>query len=306
MVSYILKRLLIFVPTLFIIITASFFLMRMAPGSPFDGERAISEEIRANILKSYDLDKPMFQQYTNYLFNVIRGDFGPSLKIKDFTVSELIYKSAPTSLTLGFLAMFIAVLLGVFLGSISALHQNSKMDYSIMSFAMVGIVIPNYAIAPILTLIFGIYLAILPVGGWYGVSYMILPTIALSLPYIAYIARITRGSMLDVLSTNFIRTAYAKGLSERKILFKHALKPAILPVVSYLGPSIAGIMTGSVVIESIFDIPGLGRYFIQGSLNRDYPLVMGLVIFYAFIIITMNLIVDILYAYLDPKVKLDK
>jgi oligopeptide transport system permease protein len=296
----------VFVPTLFIIITVSFFLMRMAPGSPFDGERAISPEIRANLLKAYNLDKPLFEQYTSYLFNVIRGDFGPSLKIKDFTVTELIVKSAPTSLLLGFLAILLALILGVFLGAVSARHQNSKIDYGIMSFAMVGIVIPNYAIAPILTLIFGIYLAILPVGGWYGAAYMVLPTIALSLPYIAYIARITRGSMLDVLSTNFIRTAYAKGLPESKILFKHALKPAILPVVSYLGPAIAGVMTGSVVIESLFDIPGLGRYFIQGSLNRDYPLVMGLVIFYAFIIVTMNLIVDILYAYLDPKVKLDK
>jgi oligopeptide transport system permease protein len=305
MFHYILKRLLVFVPTLFIIITISFFLMKIAPGSPFDGERALSPEIKQNLLKAYNLDKPVHLQYVDYLFNILKGDFGPSLKIKDFSVTELIMNSAPVSLGIGFSAIIISFILGVFLGSVAALRQNSKIDYIIMSFSMIGVVIPNYAIAPILTLIFGVYLGILPVAGWFGWQYMVLPVFAISLPYIAYIARLTRGSMLEVLSTNYIRTAYAKGLPEKLIIFKHAIKPAILPVVSYLGPAMAGIMTGSVVIETLFDVPGLGRYFVQGALNRDYPLVMGLVIFYAFIIISMNLVVDTLYAWLDPKISME-
>ncbi|MFL1781018.1 putative oligopeptide transport system permease protein OppB [Candidatus Hepatincolaceae symbiont of Richtersius coronifer] len=304
MLNFILKRLLIFIPTLFVIITASFFLMKVAPGSPFDGERAISLEIRANILKSYNLDKPVFNQYIDYLVNIMQGDFGPSLKIKDFSVTELILSSAPVSLSLGFAAIMVAFFIGVLLGSIAALKQNTKIDYTIMSFSMIGVVVPNYAIAPLLTLLFGVYLNLLPVAGWFGISYTILPIFAVSLPYIAYIARLTRGNMIDVLSSNFIRTAYAKGLSENKIIFRHALKPTLLPVISYLGPATAGILTGSVVIESLFDVPGLGRYFVQGALNRDYPLVMGVVIFYAFIILLMNMLVDILYTFLDPKIKL--
>lgn len=305
MLSYLLKRLLIFIPTLFAIITFSFFLIKMAPGGPFDGERSMSEEVKQNILRSYNLDKPLHIQYVLYLKNIISGDFGPSFKIKDFTVNELIASSAPVSLLLGLLSITFATILGVFLGGIAALNQNTKTDYLIMTFSMVGVIIPNYALIPLLTLLFGIYLNWLPVAGWFGFSYMILPVFALSLPYMAYIARLSRGSMLEILSSNYIKTAYAKGLPRRVVIFKHAIKPALLPVISYLGPAIAGIMTGSVVVETIFDIPGLGRYFIQGSLNRDYTLIMGLVIFYSFIILTMNLIVDFLYVLLDPKISID-
>ncbi len=303
MLSYILRRVLIFIPTLFIIISVSFFLMKVAPGGPFDGERALTEEVKKNILKAYNLDKPVYIQYFLYLKNILQGDFGPSLKIKDFTVSELISRSAPVSLLIGFIAMLIAVILGVFVGSVAALNQNSRTDYLIMSFSMIGVTIPNYALAPILTLIFGIYLKILPIAGWFSVQHAILPIIALALPYIAYIARLTRGSMLDVLNTNYIKTAYAKGLSKKVVILRHALKPSILPVISFLGPATAGILTGSVVIESIFDLPGLGRYFVQGALNRDYTLVMGLVIFYSFVIMLMNLLVDIVYVFLDPKIE---
>jgi oligopeptide transport system permease protein len=305
MLSYLLKRLLIFIPTLFAIITFSFFLIKMAPGGPFDGERAMSEEVKQNILRSYNLDKPLHIQYILYLKNIVSGDFGPSFKIKDFTVNELIASSAPVSLLLGLLSITFATILGVFLGGIAALNQNTKTDYLIMTFSMVGVIIPNYALIPLLTLLFGIYLNWLPVAGWFGFSYMILPVFALSLPYMAYIARLSRGSMLEILSSNYIKTAYAKGLPRHVVIFKHAIKPALLPVISYLGPAIAGIMTGSVVVETIFDIPGLGRYFIQGSLNRDYTLIMGLVIFYSFIILTMNLIVDFLYVLLDPKISID-
>lgn len=305
MTRFITKRLLIFIPTLFLIITTSFFLMRAAPGSPFDGERALPPEIKANIMKAYNLDKPLPRQYVDYLFNIFHGNFGPSLKIKDFSVTELIRKSAPVSLTLGFSALLLAFLVGTSLGAIAALRQNSKIDHIIMSTATIGMVVPNYAVAPLFTLFFGVFLGILPVAGWFGLSYAILPIITISLPYIAYIARLARGNMIEVLSSNYIRTAYAKGLSEKTILLRHALKPTLLPIISFLGPAMAGVITDSVIIELIYDIPGLGRYFIQGSLNRDYPLVMGIVIFYSFIIISMNLLVDIFYAVLDPKVRLE-
>jgi len=249
---------------------------------------------------------PLYQQYFRYLGNIVRGDFGPSFQYKDFTVTELIARGFPVSLTLGGLALLLAVVIGASLGTLAAVRQNSWVDYALMSTAMTGISIPNFVVAPLLILFFAIYLNWLPAGGWNSGHwlYLILPVLALSLRYIAYIARLMRGSMIEVLRSDYIRTARAKGLSMPKVVLKHALKPALMPVVSYLGPAAAGIITGSVVIEKIFGVPGLGRYFVQGALNRDYTLVMGVVIFIGVLIVAFNLIVDILYAVLDPKIRL--
>lgn len=305
MLNFILRRLFWSIPTIFIIATLSFFLIRLAPGSPFDAERPMPPEIRANMMAAYDLDKPMLQQYVIYLGKLSHGDFGPSFKNKDFTVTQLIGRGFPVSLKVGGLAMLVAVVLGTLFGTLAALRQNSAVDYGVMTLAMTGIAMPNFVIAPLMTLVFGLYLKWLPVAGWEGgaARNLVLPVIAMSVPYIAYIARMTRGSMIEVLHSNYIRTARAKGLPMRHILLHHALKAAIMPVVSFLGPATAGIITGSVVIETIFELPGIGRYFVQGALNRDYTLVMGVVIFYAALIMTLNLIVDVVYARLDPRVR---
>lgn len=307
MLSYAFKRLAQSIPTLFIVITISFFLMRLAPGGPFDGERKLPPEIEANILAAYNLDKPLYWQFFDYLGGILQGDFGPSFKYKDFTVSDLIWAGFPVSLELGMWAMLLGVVFGVSIGCYAALKQNTRLDYLMMGGAMVGIAIPNFVMAPILTLVFGVYLSWLPVGGWDSgaVANKVLPVIALALPQIAYIARMTRGSMIEVMGSHFIRTARAKGLSERKVVRRHALKSALLPVVSYLGPATAGIITGSVVIEQIFGIPGIGRYFVQAALNRDYTLVMGTVVFYGALIILFNLVVDLIYGLLDPQIRYD-
>lgn len=303
--SFILKRLAGAIPTLLIIITLAFFLIRAAPGGPFDKERSVPAEVEANLNAVYHLDEPMWQQYLYYLGNILQGDFGPSFQYRDFSVTELIGAGFPVSLTIGLSAIFLAITIGMTMGALAALKQNSVIDYAVMATAMTGITIPNFVMAPLLTLIFGVYLHMLPVGGWGdGMSQAVLPIIALALPQIAYIARLTRGSMIEVLRSNFVRTARAKGLPERLMLSRHALKAAMLPVVSYLGPASAAVITGSVVIEQIFGIPGIGRYFVQGALNRDYTLVMGVVIFYGSLIITFNLIVDIIYGFLDPKVRM--
>jgi oligopeptide transport system permease protein len=303
--AYVTRRILTGIPTLLVIVTVAFFMMRIAPGGPFDRERALPAEIEKNVLAAYDLDQPLVVQYGDYLLGVLRGDFGPSFKYRDFTVAELLWTGFPASLKVGGLAIVLAVLLGIALGTLAALRQNTGIDYAIMATAMTGITIPNFVMAPLLTLIFGVYLSWLPVAGWNGGAprNLVLPVIALALPQIAYIARLTRGSMIEVLHANYIRTARAKGLRERIVVVRHALKGALLPVVSYLGPAIAQVVTGSVVIETIFGIPGIGRYFVQGALNRDYTLVMGTVIVLAVLIILLNLIVDLLYGLLDPKVK---
>ena len=307
MFAYAVRRLGSAIPTLFIIITIAFFMMRLAPGGPFDRERQLPPEIEANILKAYNLDKPIHEQYLDYLQNILRGDFGPSYKYLDFTVNDLIQAGFPVSLRLGLAAIVLAVTIGVTMGTIAALKQNSTFDYFVMGAAMTGIVIPNFVMAPLLALIFGVYLSILPVAGWGGgaLKYMVLPVITLALPQIAYIARLTRGSMVETMHSNHIRTARAKGLAEKVVVVRHALKGGLLPVVSYLGPATAAVITGSVVIESIFDVPGIGRYFVNGALNRDYPVVMGVVIFYAVLIIALNLIVDLIYGFLDPRVKVE-
>lgn len=307
MIAYIIRRLLSAIPTLFVIITIAFFMMRAAPGGPFDRERQLPPEIEANILKAYNLDKPVHEQYFDYISNILRGDFGPSYKYLDFTVTDLISAGFPVSLELGLYAIILAILVGVSAGTFAALKQNSRFDYMIMGVAMTGIAIPNFVMAPLLTLIFGVYLSWLPVAGWGdgAFTHKLLPVIALALPQIAYIARLTRGSMVETMNANFIRTARAKGLVEKIVVIRHALKGGLLPVVSYLGPATAAVITGSVVIESIFDVPGIGRYFVNGALNRDYPVVMGVVVFYAVLIISLNLVVDLVYGLLDPRVKVE-
>lgn len=305
MLNYLFRRLGGAIPTLFIIIAGTFFMMRLAPGGPFARERVVPPEVEANLMKAYHLDEPLWQQFLRYLNGLIHGDFGPSFKYKDFSVAELIFGGFPVSLQLGAIAIVVALALGLTLGIWAALRQNSWVDYATMSVSMVGIAVPNFVIAPIMTLVIGMQLQLLPVGGWGKPSNYVLPVIALCLPQIAAIARLTRASMIEVLSSNFVRTARAKGLPARLTITRHAIRAALLPVVSYLGPAIANIITGSVVVEQIFSIPGIGRYFVQGSLNRDYTLVMGVTVFYGALIIVCNLIADLLYGVLDPKVRYD-
>jgi oligopeptide transport system permease protein len=301
------SRLLGLVPTLLMLITVAFFLIRVAPGGPFDTEKPLPQEIRANLDAKYHLDEPLLQQYFRYMGQIVTLDFGPSYQYKDWTVNELIARGFPVSLAIGGTAMLLAFVVGTLIGVIAALRQNTTVDYSIMGMAMLGISIPNFVIAPLLILFLAVYAGWLPAGGWeWSFRHMLMPVITLALPVIAYIARLTRGSMIEVLHSNYIRTARAKGLPERIVLARHALRPALLPVISYMGPATAGLITGSVVIERIYSIPGLGSYFVQGALNRDYTLVMGVVIFYGVVIILMNFIVDMLYAWLNPKIRFDE
>jgi oligopeptide transport system permease protein len=305
--AYSLRRLLGAIPTLFAVITVAFFMMRLAPGGPFDRERMLNPVIEANIQKAYNLDQPLIVQYGLYLGRALKGDLGPSFKYQDYTVSELIASGFPVSFRIGMAAIILALIVGGAAGILAALRQNSWIDHGVMAAAMTGITIPNFVVAPLLALVIGLYFRLLPVGG-YGdgsLPYLILPIIALALPPLAAIARLTRGSMIEVLRANYIRTARAKGLPGRLVIARHALRAALLPVVSYLGPAIAGIITGSVVIEQIFGIPGIGRYFVQGALNRDYTLVMGVVIFYGSLIILLNLAADLVYGLIDPKVRYD-
>ena len=305
MFSYTLRRLAGAVPTVFVIIAIAFFMIRLAPGGPFDQERSVPAEIQANLERAYHLDEPLTTQFLRYLGNILTGDFGPSFRYKDFTVTELLADGFPVSLKLGLAAMVIALIVGFAAGAYAALRRNSAFDAATMTLAMTGIAVPNFVVAPLLTLTLGVWLALLPVGGWGSFDQAILPVVALAMPEIAYIARLTRGSMLEVLRADFVRTARAKGLSERAMVLRQALQAAALPVLSFLGPTTAAVITGSVVIEQIFGIPGIGRHFVQGALNRDYTLVMGVVIFYAVVIIAFNLLVDLLYPLFDPRVRHD-
>ncbi len=306
MLNFVIRRFLVAIPTLLILIALAFCLIRLAPGGPFDSEKQLSPEIEANLRQAYHLDEPLYRQFTRYLGNLAQGDFGPSFQYRDFSVTELIATGFPVSLRLGGLAMALAFLFGVFAGTVAALRQNTAIDYSVMTVAMTGISIPSFVMAPILILAFAVHLGWLPAGGLGDGGYknLVLPVIALALPQIAYIARLTRGSMIEILRSPYIRTARAQGLPEHTIIIRHALKPALLPVVSYLGPATAAIITGSVVIEQIFGVPGLGRYFVQGALNRDYTLVMGVVVFYGVLIIIFNFFVDVIYRWLDPRLKI--
>jgi len=305
MMRYFFTRLAGAIPTLFIIVTLTFFLMRAAPGGPFDAEQSLPPEIMANLQKAYGLDQPVWTQYGRYLKSVLHGDFGPSFKYKDFSVTELIGQGFPITLELGVIAMLLALLLGIPLGVFAALHHNSAADSATMALAVVGIAIPSFVVLPFLGLLFGVYLHWLPVAGWEpgSIRHLALPVIALALPPLAYIARLTRGSMLEILRSHYIRTAFAKGLPLRTVVFRHALRPALTPVASYLVPAVASIMTGSLVVESIAGLPGIGRYLVQGAINRDYTLVLGMVIIYSTLLIGMGLAVDLLYAWLDPRVR---
>jgi oligopeptide transport system permease protein len=308
MLRYFLTRLAGAVPTLFIIVTLAFFLIRAAPGGPFDQEQTLPPEIMANLQRAYGLDQPIWTQYGRYLAAVVHGDFGPSFKYKDFSVTELIGQGFPVTFELGSIAMGLALILGVPIGTFAALHHNRAADYAAMSLAVVGIAIPAFVVLPFLGLLFGIYLHWLPVAGWEpgSIRHLALPVVALALAPLSVIARLVRGSMLEVLRSHFIRTAFAKGLPLHTVLVRHALRPALLPVASYLPPAVASIMTGSLVVESIAGLPGIGRYMVQGALNRDYTLVMGMVIIYSTLLIVMGLLVDLLYVWLDPRIRLER
>lgn len=307
MARHTLFRLLGLIPTLFMLITVAFFLMRIAPGGPFDTERVLPPDIEANMAARYHLDEPLLSQYFRYLGQIAAFDFGPSVQYRDYSVNELLGRGIPVSLTIGLAAIVLAFLLGTTLGITAALRQNTRVDYSLMGVAMLGISIPNFVVAPILILLLAVYAGKLPAGGWdWSIASMVLPVVTLALPVTAYIARLTRGSMIEVMRSNFIRSARAKGLPERTVIRRHALRPALLPVISYLGPATAAMISGSVVIERIFSIPGLGSYFVQGALNRDYTLVMGVVIFYGVLILVLNFIVDLIYAWLNPRVRYDQ
>jgi len=271
-------------------------------------ERSLPEEVEANLRAAYNLDDPLPKQLVSYIGDILQGDFGPSFQYRDFNVTELIMSGFPVSLRLGSAAILAALFFGAFIGTIAALNQNTKADYLIMFFGMTGISIPNFVMAPLLILLFSIFLNLLPAGGLGdgSINNMVLPVTALAFPQVAYIARLTRGSMIEVLSSNFVRTAKAQGIPMKDIVLRHVLKPTFLPVVSYLGPATAAIITGSVVVEQIFGLPGLGRYFVQGALNRDYTLVLGVVVFYGCLIIFFNLLVDILYGFIDPKIKTNR
>jgi oligopeptide transport system permease protein len=307
MLRYVFKRLLTAIPTLFIIVTLSFFLIRVAPGGPFDLERPLDPKVMENLNKIYNLNEPLWQQYLIYMNNVLHGNLGPSFFFRDFTVAEMFGNGLPISIEIGGYALLMAILVGGMLGVWAALKQNEVPDYAVMTVATMGITIPNFVVAPILTLLFGVMLGWLPVGGWNNGAWAnkILPIITLGLPQVAVVARLTRGAMIEALRSHHIRTARANGLPGWMIVVVHALRGALLPVVSYAGPAAAALLTGSVVIETVFGIPGIGRYFVQGALNRDYPLVMGTVIVIAVFIMVFNLIVDLLYALLDPRVRYD-
>ena len=304
MLSFALKRLLSAIPTLLVLVTLSFFMMRAAPGGPFDRERSLPPEIEAAMGAEYHLDEPLLRQYGRYLGGLARGDFGPSFQYQGYSVRELIADGFPVSLELGLWAMLLSLLLGGAAGIAAALRQNRAADHGLMLAALAGISIPPYVIAPLLILLFAVGLQWLPAGGWRPgtAADLLMPVVALAAPQVAYIARLMRGSLIEVLRQNYIRTARAKGLPMSAVVLRHALLPAALPVLSYLGPAAAGVITGSVVIEQVFDIPGIGRYFVQAALNRDYTLVLGVVIFYGALIVTFNFVVDLLYGVLDPRV----
>ncbi len=301
--GYAIRRAFGSVPTLFALATITFFMMRVAPGGPFSGNRRIPRDIIANIEKAYHLDEPLWQQFGRYIWGVLHFDFGPSMKYRDYSVSQLISQGFPTSLEVGIWAMVIATLIGIVLGIAGALRRNGPVDYTAGAIAMIGLAIPIFVIGPIAQIVFGLDLRWFPIAGWDGsLAYKIMPIVTLSLPNIAYVSRLMRGSMIETIRTNYVRTARAKGIGERRTILKHAMKGAILPVVAYLGPATAITITGSIVVEQIFQIPGIGRYFVEGATNRDYPLVMGVTLFYGAIVIFANLLTDIARGLLDPKV----
>lgn len=297
------RRLLEAVPVLLVIVTMTFFMIRLAPGGPFDDEKAVSPEIRERLEAYYNMDAPLVVQYFDYLWGLVRGDLGPSFKNASYTVNELIWIYFPVSMELGAYSICVALVIGLIAGISAALRPNTAGDYVPMSMAMVGICVPNFVLGPILVLVFGLWLDWLPVSGWDHPQDKILPSLTMGAMYAAFIARLSRGGMLEILSNDFIRTARAKGLSQTRIMLRHALRGGVTPVVSYLGPAIAGLISGSFVIETIFQIPGLGRHFVESAFNRDYTMIMGTVLFYATLILVLNLIVDIVHIWLDPRLR---
>jgi oligopeptide transport system permease protein len=306
MTRYIIRRFLSLIPTLFLIIVFAFAIERLAPGGPFSSEKKLPPEIMANMLAKYHLDEPWPRQFARYLGDMLRGDLGPSFRYKDFTVNQLIAEALPVSMLLGTLALIVAVVLGLGTGIIAALRQNFLVDYATMSLAVIGISVPLFVIGPVIKMVLALQLKWLPTSGWIdgrnGWIVLIMPVITLSFPYFASIARLSRASVLEVLRSDYIRTARAKGLKESTVIFKHVLKGAMLPVISYLGPAFAGIITGTVVVETIFTIPGMGRFYIQAATNRDYTLIMGDVIVFSVILVLMNFVVDVIYGFLDPRI----
>ncbi len=305
MLRFVLRRLLEMIPVLWVIVTATFFMIRFVPGGPFTAEKAVTPEVLRNLEAHYGLDKPLHRQYLDYLGNLLHGDLGPSFKYANRTVNEIIADKLPTSLELGLWSLAIALAVGLTLGVLAAIRRNTWLDYLCSSVAMTGISVPTFVLGPLLVLFFAIYLGWFNASGWYGPADRVLPAATLGCVYAAYVARLTRGGMLEVLGQDFIRTARAKGASEARVVFRHALRGGLLPVVSFLGPAIAGILTGSFVIETIFQIPGLGREFVNSAFNRDYTLVLGTVILYAALIIVLNLVVDVVQVWLNPKLKFE-
>jgi oligopeptide transport system permease protein len=304
-IAYALRRIVGLVPTLFVLVTLSFFVIRLAPGGPFDQEQALPPAIRANLDAAYGLDRPLLVQYGRYLSGLVQGDLGPSFRFKDFRVTELIASGLPLSLTIGLAAAVLAFLAGVPLGAWAAWRTHSRAARLVMGFSMLGVVLPAFVVGPLLALLFGIYWPIFRVGGYVAgdPSYLVLPVITLALPVAAYVARLTRESMREVLRSNYIRTARAKGLRSRVILWRHALRPCLIPVVSYLGPAVAFVITGSLVVESVFGLPGSGRFLVQGAIDRDYTLVMGMILVYGVFTLLCNLAADLAYGWLDPRVR---
>jgi len=305
MLRFVARRLLQMIPVLFIIATMTFFMLRLAPGGPFDSEKSVTPEIRKNLESYYGLNKPLYRQYYDYLANVVRGDLGPSFKYPNRTVNELIGESFPISAELGFWSLLVALAVGLPAGIISSLRPNTAIDYIPNSLAMAGICVPNFVLGPLLVLIFALTLGWVRVSGWDEPIDRVLPALTLGAAYAAYIARLTRGGMLEIFSQDFIRTARAKGASPLRIILKHALRGGLLPVVSYLGPAVAGLITGSFVVETIFQIPGLGRYFVNAAFNRDYTMVLGAVLFYGALIVVFNLIVDVVLVWMNPRLKFE-
>jgi len=306
MFSFIARRLAVAIPTLLILVILSFVLMYAAPGGPFNSERPLPPEVLANIEAKYGLDQPFWKQITTYVWGVVtQFDFGPSFQYKTRTVNDVIAQGFPVTLTYGFWSFVVAVTVGVLLGVAAAIKQNSWLDYLAVGFSIGAQVLPNFVMAPILILVFTLWLGLLPGGGWNGGAWqnLILPVIALSTSYMASIARITRSSMLEVLNTNFIRTAKAKGLPMRRVIWRHAMKPAMLPVLSYLGPAFVGMITGSVLIDIFFSTGGIGQFFVNSAFNRDYSVIMGITILVGTLTILFNLLVDVLYAWIDPKIR---
>lgn len=304
MLSFLLQRLLGAVLTLWVITTLSFFMMRLAPGGPFDTERALPEDIRKNIEKKYHLDEPLIAQYIRYIKDIVfHGDLGPSYKYSDRSVNDFIKDGLPVTLHLGFYALLVAIGIGMTMGLSASLNHNSRWDYAAMGFALVGVSIPDFVLGPLLQLLLGLHWRLFPVAGWEGCSYHILPAVTLGSYYAASIARLTRSGMLEVMHQDYIRTARAKGLAERLVVLRHMIRGGLLPVVTYLGPATAFLLSGSMVVEKIFNIPGLGRHFVQSALNRDYTVTLGMVIFFSALILMCNIVVDLLYLVVDPRMR---